>query len=305
MSEDEESENSISEEYTSSTGSTTETASFVPLILIISIFLLTKFIPFPIPPLILNILYTILVFFQIMEFIVIIPEYKKGILLSFGQFRYEFEKGIHFILPIRDVLYILDLRTQVFDVEPQEIMTSDSAPVRVDAVVYYRVVDAKKAVLNVADYVEASVKFAQTTLRNIIGQNTLTDVLTKKDTLGKQMQKILDKETDKWGIKVENVEIKDVILPEGLKRAMVREAEAEREKKARLIKSKAELEAAKNFLKAAKLIDQSESALQLRQLQTWSEIGAEQNSMIIVVPSEIIATVSNKLKNKIKENRGE
>ncbi len=165
-------------------------------------------------------------------------------------------------------------------------MSADSVPVEVDAVVYYKIVDPIKAVIDVEDFAVASVKIAQTTLRDIVGKSDLDRLLTKKEEIGKDIQRIVDKATNPWGIKIIGIEIKDVILPKMLKRAMAKEAEASREKKARLIKADAEMESAKLFAKAAETIAKTPNALKLRQLQTWQEIGAEQNSLMILIPTE-------------------
>lgn len=218
--------------------------------------------------------------------VVIAKEWERGVVLRLGKYKALRGPGFFLIIPVIDQVIILDTRTQVMDVKPQEIMSADSSPVEVDAVVFYKIVDPKKAVLNVEDYEDAAVKMAQTTLRDIVGKSTLDELLKKKEKIGDYVKKILDKNTDPWGIQVEHVEIRDVILPQMLKRAMAKEAEAVREKVARIIKSSAELEASEKFAKAAKIMGKFHGALQLRQLQTWQEIGAEQNSLMILIPSD-------------------
>ncbi|MFH1663593.1 MAG: slipin family protein [archaeon] len=222
----------------------------------------------------------------LMSAIKIAAEWERVIILRLGKFSRKVGAGMFFIVPIFEQTFKVDLRTRVWDVPPQEIMSADSVPVEVDAVVYYKIVNPEKAIMNVEDYANASVKMAQTTLRDIVGKSDLDRLLTKKEEIGKDIQTILDKATDPWGINVTNVEIKDVVLPEMLKRAMAKEAEASREKKARLIKASAEEEAASKFERAANIMMKSPAGMQLRQLQTWQEIGAEQNSLMILIPTD-------------------
>ena len=216
-------------------------------------------------------------------------EWERAVILRLGKYKMLKTAGLFVIIPFIERAIKVDLRTQVMDVKPQEIMSKDSVPVEVDAVVYYKVKEPTKAILNVEDFEDASVKLAQTTLRDLVGKSTLDDLLQRKEKIGEKVQKILDIGTNPWGINVEMVEIRDVILPEMLKRAMAKEAEATREKLARVIKSSAEKDAAKNFSEAAKLMAKTPGALELRQLQTWTEIGAEQNSLMIVIPSKFAA----------------
>ncbi|NOX71857.1 MAG: slipin family protein [Candidatus Micrarchaeota archaeon] len=213
-------------------------------------------------------------------------EWERVIILRMGRYSRMVGPGLFFIVPIFEQAFRTDIRVRVWDVQPQEIMSSDSVPVEVDAVVYYKIVDPIKAVIDVEDFAVASVKIAQTTLRDIVGKSDLDRLLTKKEEIGKDIQRIVDKATNPWGIRIIGVEIKDVILPEMLKRAMAKEAEASREKKARMIKADAEMESAKLFAKAAETIAKTPNALKLRQLQTWQEIGAEQNSLMILIPIE-------------------
>ncbi|MFH1294804.1 MAG: slipin family protein [Candidatus Aenigmatarchaeota archaeon] len=224
--------------------------------------------------------------FFIMASIRVAAQWERVLVLRVGRYSRMKGPGPFFVVPIFESTYKVDLRTRVWDVRPQEIMSADSVPVEVDAVVYYKIVDPQKAIMNVEDFATASVKLAQTTLRDIVGKSDLDRLLTKKEEIGRDIQKILDTGTDPWGIKVTSVEIKDVVLPEMLKRAMAKEAEASREKKARLIKASAESEASAKFAEAAETMAKSPGGLQLRQLQTWQEIGAEQNSLMILIPTE-------------------
>lgn len=213
-------------------------------------------------------------------------EWERVIILRVGRYSRMVGPGLFLMVPVFEKPYRTDLRTRVWDVQPQEIMSSDSVPVEVDAVIYYKIKNPQKAVMEVEDFATASVKIAQTTLRDIVGKSDLDRLLTKKEEIGKDIKKIVDLATNPWGISIIGVEIKDVILPEMLKRAMAKEAEASREKKARLIKADAEMESAKLFAKAAETIAKTPNALKLRQLQTWQEIGAEQNSLMILIPTE-------------------
>ncbi len=228
----------------------------------------------------------ILIGFFIMLSVRIAAEWERVVVLRLGKYSRLVTPGLFWIIPFFETTYKVDLRVRVWDVRPQEIMSADSAPVQVDAVVYYQIIDPKKAIMNVENFAMASVKMAQTTLRDIIGKSDLDRLLTKKEEIGHDIKVILDKATDPWGIRVISVEIKDVILPEMLKRAMAKEAEASREKKARIIKASAEFEAATKFEQAARIMMKSPAGMQLRQLQTWQEIGAEQNSLMILIPTK-------------------
>lgn len=213
-------------------------------------------------------------------------QWNEAVILRFGKYQSTRKAGIFFIIPFVDDVNWIDRRTQVMDVAPQEIMTSDSVPVEVDAVVYYKVKDSQKAIINVEDFENASLKLAQTTLRDYVGRKDLSSLLKEKEKMGNEIKARLDRDTDIWGIDVESVEIKDVILPKMLKRAMAKEAEATREKNARIIKADAEFQASKKFKEASDIM--TDKALTLRQLQTWQEIGSEKNTMMIVVPSDLI-----------------
>jgi regulator of protease activity HflC (stomatin/prohibitin superfamily) len=224
--------------------------------------------------------------FVLMASIRVAAQWERVVILRMGKYSRIKGPGVFFVVPIFETTFKVDLRTRVWDVTPQEIMSSDSVPVEVDAVVFYKIVDPQKAILNVEDFATASVKLAQTTLRDIVGKSDLDRLLTKKEEIGKDIQKILDEGTNPWDIQVISVEIKDVVLPQMLKRAVAKEAEASREKKARIIKASAEYEAAGKFEEAAKIMMRSPAGFQLRQLQTWQEIGAEQNSLMILIPTE-------------------
>jgi regulator of protease activity HflC (stomatin/prohibitin superfamily) len=179
------------------------------------------------------------------------------------------------------------------DVVPQEILTKDSVPVKIDAVVYYKIFDAAKSIIAVEYFTMASTLLAQSKLRDVLGKYDLDTLLSNKDKIGKEVLDALQGPTDDWGITIISVEIKNIEVPDNMKRAMAKEAEAIREKRSRIVKASAEEEASKKFTEAAKTMEQSPNALMLRQLQTWQEIGAEQNSLIILVPTEFAKIVKS------------
>jgi len=226
----------------------------------------------------------------------IIKEWEKGLILTFGRFSGLRKAGLTYIFPIVQMLGTVDTRIKTMDVEPQECITSDSVTVVLDAVFYFKVVDAKKAVLNVEEFEKASFKLCQTSLRDVVGKRDLDELLQKKDIIGGEVKKQIQEPTDEWGIEVTNVEIKDVVLPKTMKRAMAKEAEAIREKRARVTKAEGELEASKKLKEASNNMD--DRSITLRQLQTWQEIGAEQNSTMIIIPSDIISGVKDLFKKK-------
>jgi regulator of protease activity HflC (stomatin/prohibitin superfamily) len=212
----------------------------------------------------------------------ILPEYERGVIFRLGKLL-PAPKGPGVVLIFRpiDRIVRISLRTVVHDVPPQDIITRDNVSVKVNAVVFFRVVDPRKAVVEVENYIYATSQLAQTTLRSVLGQATLDDLLAERDRLNQQLQQILDHQTDPWGIKVSAVEVKHVDLPENMQRAMGRQAEAEREKRAKIIHAEGELIASDKLAQAAAVIDREPAAITLRYLQTLTEIAAEKNSTII------------------------
>lgn len=199
-----------------------------------------------------------------------------------------------FIIPCLDNIVKCDLRTVSFDVPPQEILTKDSVTVAVDAVVYYKIFNPYVSVVNVENASHSTRLLAQTTLRNILGTKTLSEILSERDTVSSMMQEVLDEGTDPWGVKVERVEVKDVRLPQQLQRAMAAEAEAAREARAKVISAEGEHNASRALKEAADVINESSSALQLRYLQTLTQISAEKNSTIIFpIPIEMMKGICN------------
>ncbi|KUO43327.1 MAG: hypothetical protein APU95_06435 [Hadesarchaea archaeon YNP_N21] len=220
----------------------------------------------------------------------IVREYERAVKFRLGRFVGVKGPGIFFIIPGVDRLAKVDLRTLTLDVPKQRVITKDNVSVYVDAVVYMRVINPSDAVLKVEHYIMATSLLAQTTIRDVLGQVELDDLLTKREELNKRLQGILDEATDPWGIKVSAVTIKDVSLPEEMLRAMAKQAEAERERRARVIIAKGELEAAAKMSEAAKLYQKEPASLRLRELQTLTEIAREKN-LVVVTPSQLGASI--------------
>ena len=225
----------------------------------------------------------------------ILAEYERGVIFRLGKLL-PHPKGPGVVLVFRpiDRIVRISLRTVVHDVPPQDIITRDNVSVKVNAVVFFRVIDPRRAVVEVENYVYATSQLAQTTLRSVLGQAELDDLLAQRDRLNQQLQQILDHLTDPWGIKVSAVEVKHVDLPENMQRAMGRQAEAEREKRAKIIHAEGEFQASKQLAEAAGVISTEPVALQLRYLQTLTEIGVEKNTTVVFpLPLEILRMVSN------------
>ena len=224
----------------------------------------------------------------------ILPEYERGVIFRLGKLLPN-PKGPGVVLVFRpiDRIVRISLRTVVHDVPPQDIITRDNVSVKVNAVVFFRVIDPRRAVVEVENYVYATSQLAQTTLRSVLGQAELDDLLAQRDRLNQQLQQILDHLTDPWGIKVSAVEVKHVDLPENMRRAMGRQAEAEREKRAKIIHAEGELIASDKLAQAAAVIDREPSAITLRYLQTLTEIGVEKNTTVVFpLPLDLLRLVS-------------
>jgi regulator of protease activity HflC (stomatin/prohibitin superfamily) len=220
----------------------------------------------------------------------IAAEYERGVVFRLGRLIGLKGPGLFFIIPFGvDRLVKIDLRTITLEVPPQEVITHDNVTAKVNAVIYFQVVDARKAVVQVLNYINATSQIAQTTLRAVLGQSTLDEVLAERDKINLKLQRIIDETTEPWGIKVAVVEIKDVELPQTMQRAMAKQAEAEREKRAKIINADGEFQASQTLANAAQVISSQQGALQLRFLQTMVEIGAEKNTTIILpLPIELI-----------------
>ena len=219
----------------------------------------------------------------------IVNEYERGVIFRLGRLVGAKGPGIFLLIPIIDRMVKMSLRTITMDVPPQDVITKDNVPVKVNAVVYFKVVNPSRAVVEVEDFVMATSQIARTTLRSVLGQAELDDLLAKREDINSKLQKIVDEQTDPWGIKVETVDVKDVELPETMKRAMARQAEAERERRAKIIHAEGESQASKKLAEAAAVIGKEPAALQLRYLQTLTEVAAEKNSTIIFpLPIDIV-----------------
>lgn len=219
----------------------------------------------------------------------VLREYERGVVFRLGRIIAPKGPGITFIIPGIDKLVKIGLRLITMDVPPQDVITKDNVSVKVNAVVYFRVVDPVRAVIQVENYLYATSQLAQTTLRSILGQVELDDLLSERDKLNLQIQEVLDKHTDPWGIKVSLVEIKYVDLPQEMQRAMARQAEAERERRAKVINAEGEYQAATKLSEASDILSQNPMALQLRFLQTLVEVSAEKNSTIVFpIPIDLL-----------------
>ncbi|HHE47789.1 MAG TPA: slipin family protein [Candidatus Acetothermia bacterium] len=216
----------------------------------------------------------------------IVREYERGVIFRLGRLVGAKGPGLFLIIPIVDKMVKVDLRTITLDVPPQEVITRDNVPASVNAVVYFRVVDPQAAVVEVLDFIEATRQISMTTLRSILGKAELDEVLSEREKLNQQLQEIIDEHTDPWGIKVITVEIKDVKIPTDMQRAIARQAEAERERRAKIINAEGELQAAEKLREAAEIMQRSAGALQLRYLQTLVEIATE-NATTVVFPVPI------------------
>jgi regulator of protease activity HflC (stomatin/prohibitin superfamily) len=224
----------------------------------------------------------------------VVQEYERGVVFRLGRFVGAKGPGLFFIIPFIDKMQKIDLRTVTLDVPSQEAISRDNVTVKVNAVVYFRVLDPGKAIIQVEDYRRATWQIAQTTLRNVIGQSELDEILAQREKVNNELQQIIDEQTEPWGIKVSLVEVKDVELPSTMQRAMARQAEAEREKRAKIIHASGEYEASKTLAEAAYEIGKQPATLQLRYLQTLSEIAAEKNSTIIFpLPIDTISALMN------------
>ncbi|MCG2789690.1 MAG: slipin family protein [Actinomycetia bacterium] len=229
----------------------------------------------------------------------ILREYERGVVFRFGRLSATRGPGIFLIIPFADKMIKVDLRTVTLDVPPQDIITKDNVPVKVNAVAYFRVMDPEKSVISIENYRVATSQISQTTLRSVLGQAELDELLSARDKLNKELQVIIDEQTDPWGVKVSIVEIKDVELPQTIQRAFARQAEAERERRAKIINAEGELQASEKLSAAAEILTKFPASIQLRFLQTLKEIASEQNSTIVFpVPIDLLQAFINKMSDK-------
>ena len=218
----------------------------------------------------------------------VVQEYERGVIFRLGRVQGRAKgPGLFFLVPIADRMIKVDLRTVTMDVPPQDVITRDNVPARVNAVIYFRVMDPNKSVIEVENYVLATSQISQTTLRSVLGQKDLDDLLTNREAINEELQAIIDQQTDPWGVKVSAVEVKDVEIPQQMQRAMARQAESERERRAKIISAEGEYQASQRLREAADRLE-SPTALQLRLFQTLNEISSENNSTVILpVPIDL------------------
>ncbi|QGG48419.1 slipin family protein [Heliorestis convoluta] len=244
--------------------------------------------------------WVVLIAFFLFSMARIVGQYERSVLLRFGKFIKVLDPGLNFVLPFGiDQTIPVDLRTATIDVPRQDLITKDNVPVSIDAVVYFNVSDPKAAILNVQNFRHATTLLAQTLLRSVLGAHELDDMLSQRDKLNQLLQEQLDRQTDGWGIKVTGVEIKNVDLPEGMRRAMAKQAEAERERRAKIIAAEGEFQASQKLLDAATVISKDPAGLMLRTLQTLSEVAGDKNSTLIFpVPVELLRLYGGDKKNE-------
>ena len=232
------------------------------------------------------VVFLLIVFFAAVK---VVQEYERGVVFRLGRLVGPRGPGLILLIPFVERMQKVDLRTVTMDIPAQEVITRDNVTVRVNAVAYFRVLDPNAAVVNVADYIRATSQIAQTTLRSVLGQSALDDLLSEREKINLELQQIIDQQTEPWGIKVSIVEVKDVELPQSMQRAMARQAEAEREKRAKIIHAEGEFQASQQLAQAAEVINQNPVTIQLRYLQTLTEIGAEKNTTVVFpLPVDLI-----------------
>ncbi len=243
-------------------------------------------------PIVLFWLVVLFIVFFVLPGLRIVQQYQKGVVFRFGKIVGIKEPGLNMIIPYIDQLKKVDMRTVTLPVAPQKIITKDNVSVDVSAVAYYKIVDAVKSIVQIENVIAAVNQIAQTSVRNIVGKFQLDEILSERETINKEITKVLDLHTEGWGVVVSVVEIKDIELPEGMQRAMAKQAEAEREKRAKLIAAEGEFGAAQKLAETADIMAEHPIALQLRNLQTMAEISIEKNSTIIF-PAQFMSTVSD------------
>jgi regulator of protease activity HflC (stomatin/prohibitin superfamily) len=247
----------------------------------------------------------VLVFFVLivlLNSIKILREYERGVIFRLGRLIAQKGPGLIFLIPVIDKMVRVSLRTVVLDVPPQDVITQDNVSIKVNAVVYFRVLDPRNAIVQVENFLAATSQISQTTLRSVLGQSELDDLLSQREKINHKLQQIIDANTEPWGVKVSNVEVKQIDLPQEMQRAMAKQAEAERERRSKIIASEGEFQASQRLADAAKILSDEPSALTLRYLQTLREIATEKNSTTIFpVPIDLLKPF---LKQETKENIG-
>ncbi|HET6587605.1 MAG TPA: slipin family protein [Oleiagrimonas sp.] len=242
----------------------------------------------------------VIVVFFLFSAIKILPEYQRGVVLTLGRYTSTKGPGLILLIPVVQRIIRVDLRVNVMDVPPQDVITYDNVSIRVNAVVYFRVVDSDKSVLQVADFYAATSQLAQTRLRSVLGQHELDEILAKRDAINKMLQETLDEATDPWGIKISDVEIKDVDINESMVRAIARQAEAERERRAKVIHAEGEMQAAEKLRDAAATLSQQPQAMQLRYLQTTLDMtnNGKASTIVFPLPIDLIKPLTDLLQPK-------
>lgn len=236
----------------------------------------------------------VFVLFVIFSAVKVVQEYERGVVFRLGRLVGPRGPGLILLIPFVERMQKVDLRTITMDVPSQEVITQDNVTVRVNAVVYFRVLDPNAAIVNIADYIRATSQIAQTTLRSVLGQSPLDDLLAEREKINLELQQIIDQQTEPWGIKVSIVEVRDLELPESMQRAMARQAEAEREKRAKIIHAEGEFQASQQLAEAATVISRNPVTIQLRYLQTLTEIGNEQNTTVVFpIPIDLLGAMFN------------
>ena len=238
---------------------------------------------------VINVFVAILLFLLLLTSVRIANQYERAVIFRLGKYARTSGPGLYLLIPVIEWQWTIDMRTMTTAVEQQEAITRDNVPIKINAVIWRKTIDPKRAVVEVVDVGNSVIKVAVTSLRNVIGQHTLDDVLKEQETISRALQLSIDEVTGPWGVKVERVQMKNVEIPKSMQRAMAQEAEALREKRARQIKAEAEVEAATLLRQAAEMIMQSPTGLELRRMQMITEVGADQNTMtIIMMPSEFV-----------------
>ena len=257
------------------------------------------------PQLYMFVLLFVVVFFILSNMIKIVREYERGVIFRLGRLLPEPKgPGLFFLIPVVDRMIKISLRTVAMDVPPQDVITKDNVSVKVNAVIFLRVIDPGKAVVEVEDYMFATSQLAQTTLRSVLGQSDLDELLSKREKINEKLQDILDRHTDPWGIKVSTVEVKHVDLPQEMQRVIARQAEAERERRAKVINAEGEFQASHRLAEASAIISKNPVALQLRYLQTLVEVAAENNSTLIFpVPIDLFEPFIRAREKMVEENK--
>jgi regulator of protease activity HflC (stomatin/prohibitin superfamily) len=236
----------------------------------------------------------------------VLREFERGVIFRLGRLIGAKGPGLIILIPIVDKMVRVDLRVITYDVPPQDVITKDNVSLKVNAVLYFQIIDANRAIVSVANYFEATSQIAQTTLRSVLGQLQLDDLLTNRDKINAELQKIIDAQTEPWGVKVSVVEVKNVDLPVEMQRAMAKQAEAERERRAKVIHAEGEMQASAKLAEAATVMATAPNAIQLRYLQTLTEIATEKNSTIIFpVPIDIIDSLKNFLDRGGKQTKAD